>query len=191
MMRRQPLPRVWMMTDERQGDALWAALDRLPRGAGVVFRHYALPLRERRRLFERMKKVARRRGLLLVAAKPEGLRLHSAVGVHNHKRHVYSYVGQRPVMTAAVHNMRELRRAQFMGADLIFVSPIFPTRSHPDARSLGIEGFSRLARAARVPVIALGGMDGDRYRELRRHGAYGWAGIDAWICSGSPRIRQS
>ena len=30
MRRRQPLPRLWMMTDERQGDALWEALDRLP-----------------------------------------------------------------------------------------------------------------------------------------------------------------
>ena len=58
MNRRQPhpprlwhpkrLPRLWMMTDERQGDALWSALERLPRGAGVVFRHYSLPAAARR-----------------------------------------------------------------------------------------------------------------------------------------------
>ena len=35
MKRRQPLPRVWLMTDERQGDGLWGALERLPRGAGM------------------------------------------------------------------------------------------------------------------------------------------------------------
>src|SRR5439155_26981070 len=39
---RHPLPRLWLMTDERQGDGLWAALERMPRGAGVVFRHYSL-----------------------------------------------------------------------------------------------------------------------------------------------------
>ena len=55
------------MTDERQGDALWSALERLPRGAGIVFRHYTLARRERRLLFDRVRRVARRRGLLLVA----------------------------------------------------------------------------------------------------------------------------
>jgi thiamine-phosphate pyrophosphorylase len=38
------------MTDERLGDALWTALRRLPRGAGIVFRHYATPPAERRAL---------------------------------------------------------------------------------------------------------------------------------------------
>src|SRR3546814_3022387 len=46
MHRRQPLPHLWMMTDERQGETLWRALYRLPRGAGVVFRHHSLPPRE-------------------------------------------------------------------------------------------------------------------------------------------------
>ena len=39
------LPSVFLMTDERMGDGLWAALERLPRGAGVVFRHYRLSRR--------------------------------------------------------------------------------------------------------------------------------------------------
>src|SRR5690348_8595128 len=59
MQRRQPLPRLWLMTDERQGDALWEALERLPRGAGIVFRHYGLSAGERRRLFEQVRKAAR------------------------------------------------------------------------------------------------------------------------------------
>ena len=35
---RQTLPRLWLMTDERVGDALIPAVERLPRGAGTVFR---------------------------------------------------------------------------------------------------------------------------------------------------------
>ena len=42
------------MTDERLGDGLWAALERLPKGSGVVFRHYGLAPAERRALFEEM-----------------------------------------------------------------------------------------------------------------------------------------
>jgi thiamine-phosphate pyrophosphorylase len=56
------------MTDERQGEALWTALDRLPRGAGVVFRHYSLPCAERRALFRRVHNMCARRRLMLVLA---------------------------------------------------------------------------------------------------------------------------
>src|SRR3569623_1397251 len=69
MQRRQPLPRLWLMTDERQGEALWAALEKLPRGAGIVFRHYGLPAKERRRLFARVHAIARTKRLLLLAAR--------------------------------------------------------------------------------------------------------------------------
>ncbi|RYD48780.1 MAG: thiamine phosphate synthase, partial [Sphingomonadales bacterium] len=40
---RHPLiPKLWLMTDERMGDDLWDALKRLPRGSGVIFRHYGV-----------------------------------------------------------------------------------------------------------------------------------------------------
>ena len=37
----QPPGRGWLMTDERMGERLWEAIDRLPSGSGgIVFRHY-------------------------------------------------------------------------------------------------------------------------------------------------------
>ena len=57
MSRRHPLPTIWLMTDERVGDLL-GAIRRLPRGAGVVFRHYATPAEERRRLWRAVRRVA-------------------------------------------------------------------------------------------------------------------------------------
>jgi thiamine-phosphate pyrophosphorylase len=170
MVRRQPLPRLWLMTDERQGDGLWPALERLPKGMGVVFRHYGLEPRERRKLFERVRKVARRRRLFLVAA-GRGLR---GDGVHG---------GCGPgFRTASAHDLAELKTAERTGARLVFLSPAFPTRSHPGARVLGPLRFGLIASQARVPVIALGGMDRRRARRLPH--IYGWAGIDAW--AGAP-----
>ena len=61
------VPRVWLMTDERIPDLL-ATVRRLPRGSGIVFRHYATPFTERRRLFRRLRSIAAARGLLLVRA---------------------------------------------------------------------------------------------------------------------------
>jgi thiamine-phosphate pyrophosphorylase len=167
MQRRQPLPRLWLMTDERQGEGLWKALERLPRGAGVVFRHYGLTAKERRRLFLTVKMTTKERRFILLSGRE---RLRGADGAHNARRGV----------SASAHNLRELRAAERQGAAFVFVSPVFPTRSHPGARTLGRVRFGLLAHQARIPVIALGGLDARKARSLKALGAYGWAGIDAW-----------
>lgn len=164
---RQTLPRLWLMTDERQGERLWTALERLPRGAGVVFRHYRLGPRERRLLFLKVRALCRRRRLVLVAA---GDALPGAAGSHARRG--------RGLVTWSAHNLREIRAAEQAGAQAIFLSPVFPTRTHPGRRALGERRFALLARRTRLPVIALGGMDARRFARLR--GAYGWAAIDAW-----------
>jgi thiamine-phosphate pyrophosphorylase len=155
------------MTDERLGDGLWPALERLPRGSGVVFRHYRLPAAERRALFEGVRRACRAWGLRLLVS---GDRLPGADGAHNRRG-----AGLR---SASVHNLRELRAAERAGVDFVFLSPVYSTRSHPGGKPLGPNRFTLLARRAKVPVIALGGMNAERFRGLR--GAYGWAGIDAF-----------
>jgi thiamine-phosphate pyrophosphorylase len=164
MLRRQPLPRLWLMTDERQGEGLWEALERLPKGAGVVFRHYSLEGAERRKLFERVRKVARRRRLLLFA------RDLGADGSHGGRG--------KGLKSVSTHSLPELKAAERSGAALVFLSPAYPTRSHPGRRALGPVRFGLIASQARVPVIALGGVDARRARRLPH--IYGWAGIDAW-----------
>jgi thiamine-phosphate pyrophosphorylase len=167
MHRRQPLPRLWLMTDERQGEALFTSIARLPRGAGIVFRHYSLAPAERRALWDRVRSAANASGLMLVVAGPT---LPGADGAHNRPG--------RGLRTASVHNLREIRAAERAGAHLLFLSPVFPTRSHPGAAVLGPRRFALLAHQTKLPVIALGGMDAEKARTLG--GAYGWAGIDAW-----------
>ena len=166
---RHPLPRLWLMTDTRMGDALWNALERLPRGAGVVFRHYDLPDIERRALLGAVATVARRRGLVLVGAGG----LAAPGGRHNRRT-------SRGLQTRSAHDRGEIVAARRAGADAVFVSPMFATRSHPGVRALGVVRFGLMIRGARIPVVALGGMDARRGRRLARLGAYGWAGIDAW-----------
>jgi thiamine-phosphate pyrophosphorylase len=177
MPRRQPLPRLWLMTDERQGDALWEALARLPRGAGIVFRHYGLPPHQRRATFEAVRRIARRRRLILIVA---GTGQGRADGCHGRRG--------RGLRTASAHDLREVRTAERQGAHLVFLSPVFPTRSHPGGTTLGPLRFGRIARQARIPVVALGGIDPGRARRLIGLHAYGWAGIDAWSAGKKPPL---
>ncbi|WNO54019.1 thiamine phosphate synthase [Stakelama saccharophila] len=161
------------MTDERLGDALWQALERLPPGSGVIVRHYGLPLDERRALFGRIARVARRRHLVLLRAGPDRLGRFED-GVHNAR-------GKRPgLLTRAVHDRREAIRAARDGVDAMFVSPVFATRSHPHARTLGRFGLARVRRGLGTPVIALGGMRPETVRRLAGFDIAGWAAIDWW-----------
>lgn len=177
---RQPLPRLWLMTDERQGEGLWDALDRLPRGAGIVVRHYSLTPDARRALVARIVRQARRRGQSVFVA---GDNMSGGDGHHGPMR------GRgRGLRSASVHSIRELRRAERAGVALAFVSPVHATRSHPGARPLGAARFGLLLHNARIPVIALGGMNPRRGDALMRMGAYGWAAIDAWS---APKQRGS
>jgi thiamine-phosphate pyrophosphorylase len=177
MRRRQPLPRLWMMTDERQGEGLWEALERLPRGSGVVFRHYGLSPPERRRLFRKVRCIARRKRLLLVLAGPAPLaKAWGADGSHGGS----ARSGGGLLRSVPVHDARELAEARRLGADLVFLSPLYETASHPGGRALGPLRFAALASRAHAPVIALGGLGARDMRRVRSLGAHGWAAIDYW-----------
>jgi thiamine-phosphate pyrophosphorylase len=167
----QPLPRLWLMTDERQGNGLLSAVRKVPKGAGIVFRHYSLPQMERRALFDEVR--AAHSGLLLLAGSAEQAKAWGADGSHG------KGAGEG-LRTAPAHNFDEIRDAEAAGAALVFLSPVYATRSHPDRWPLGEASFMELVGATRVPVVALGGVDAAKGERLMALGAYGWAGIDAW-----------
>jgi thiamine-phosphate pyrophosphorylase len=80
-----------------------------------------------------------------------------------------------------VHDLPQLRRAERQGADLVFISPLFATRSHPGKRPLGPVRFAALASRAHVPVMALGGVGPRHVRLTRMLGASGYGAIDSLI----------
>jgi thiamine-phosphate pyrophosphorylase len=166
------LPRLWLMTDERMGDRLLPAIHALPKGSGIIFRHYDLERQTRRALFDAVRIIARRnRHLLLLAGAEHGW---GEAG-----RHGRTQKRTAAIQSAPVHSVQERLAAERGGADLLFVSPIFATRSHPGARGLGRVRFGLMIRGAKCPVIALGGMDAKRARSLKILEPYGWAAISS------------
>jgi thiamine-phosphate pyrophosphorylase len=79
-----------------------------------------------------------------------------------------------------VHDLNELTRAMLRRSPLILLSPLYPTRSHPDWRPLPRMRAATLARLGRRKLVALGGMDARRYARVRTLGFQGWAGISAF-----------
>ncbi|WP_339822084.1 thiamine phosphate synthase [uncultured Parasphingorhabdus sp.] len=172
------LPRIWLFTDERNDAFLEHSIRQLPRGSGIVFRHYHLPEPSRRARFETVRKLARRRGhIILLAGSPAQARLWGADGVHRRALR-RSGIG-RLLHSAPVHDAREIQQANRVGADFYFLSPVFATRSHPGQRPLNPLQARRLAALSNGAVIYLGGMNGRRYRARKNHLIHGWAAIDA------------
>jgi thiamine-phosphate pyrophosphorylase len=175
MRRRHPLPKIWLMTDPRMPDVL-ASIARLPKGSGIIFRHYEWAEGRRRALFKQVRGLARRgRHILILADTPLRARQWGADGAHDRSAQV-----SQGLRTVAVHSVREATLAKRVGADLMFVSPVFPTQSHPNGRMLGRIGLGQLTAGQRHKTIALGGMTTKRAKSLRSLKIHGWAAIDAF-----------
>ena len=162
------LPRVWLVSDARNDAILEQALRRLPRGSGLIFRHYHLPAAERRARFDTLRRIARARGhVAFLAAEVRQARAWRADGAYGSAKTLAT--GPRFSRLVTAHSLRELHGGR---ADARVLSPVFPTRSHPGAATLGPVRFRLLAR--RAPVIALGGMTARRAAKL----GTAWAAID-------------
>lgn len=172
------MPQIWLFTDQRNDDRLERSILRLPRGSGIIFRHYHLDEASRRKRFETVKKFARRRGhIVFLAGSPALARLWRADGVHG--RASRRFLTRGLVHSAPVHNIREIHQANRAGAAIYFLSPIFATRSHPGQRPLNPLEVRRLAALCNGVVILLGGMNQNRYRSRKNQLTHGWAAIDA------------
>ena len=171
---RQPFPNLWLVTDERNDAGLDAALRRLPRGSGLIYRHYHLPDAERVERFHQLAGIARARGMVVILADSALTAAEwGADGIYGAPRALYPRRDMLRLATA--HSLREIGEANRMGADAVLLSPAFATRSHPGAEALGPVRFRLLAAHSRIPVIALGGMD---QRNADRLGWPFWAAID-------------
>lgn len=175
MKRKKPLPRLWLISDERNDAVIAAALLRLPRGSGLIYRHYHLDDRARYHRFRALRRIARACGhQVILADSALTAKEWGADGIYGSPR---ALAPRRAglVHLATAHGPREIALANRLGADAMLISPVYATRSHPGGARLGAARFRLLARLAAAPVIALGGMTAQRARTL---GWKNWAAID-------------
>ena len=164
--RAKTLPALWLISDARNDAGLARALARLPRGSGLIYRHYHLDGPERLARFRALRRIAKARGHMVVLADSAlTAREWGADGIYGAPRALWPRRSGL-IHLATAHNLAELGLSARLGADAALLSPVFPTRSHPGGKTLGVVRFRLLARQAGLPVIALGGMSAARARAL-------------------------
>ncbi len=174
------LPGLWFFVDPLRTPEPWRAAARLPAGSAVVYRHFGAP--DRLAVARRLQRLCERRGLKLVVGADAGLaRTVNAAGVHLPERlatEAASLKRERPdwIVTVAAHSAGATRVP--VEVDAVMLSAIYASRSPSAGMPIGPAQGGRIARAARTPVVALGGVTIERARELARSGFAGAAGID-------------
>lgn len=177
MRNRQPLPAIWLISDARNDAVLEQALAELPPRSGFVFRHYHLGGAARRSRFDVLRDDCRKFGhLVVLAGDSQTAEAWDADGIYGPPDQLGEHTGL--LRLATVHDPREVSRANQAKVDGMFLSPVFPTRSHPQGACLGPHKFNDIAALAESPVIALGGMTA---QNAEQHGWPRWAGIDAFL----------
>lgn len=194
---RSGLPRFLALTDPKRAADPYLLLANLPKNAGLVWRAYDEEI-SRSQLRNLSKAAQGVRTPIFLA----WTNRHRATPLPDH-RHLPEHCLNKPYtdgmfkigrrippqtfITAAAHSERAIVAAAHAGVDAVLISPVFPTRSHPGNRSLGIIRFAALARLARslgLAVYALGGInDVAKIHRLASTGATGIAGIDIFLAN--------
>ena len=171
-------PVLWLFTDTVRLPDPRGAASRLPKGiAGVVLRHDSHP--DRAAIGQDLARICRVRRLALVVAGDARLAAALGAGIHLRNGRWPSALRRPGIVTSSAHTLPDLRRARRNGATVAFLSPAFPTDSHPGEGALGACRWGTIAAQARLPVAALGGIGGNSVRHLPRRLCRGAGAIGA------------
>lgn len=176
---KKPLPPLLFFTDPQRTPDPAAIARRLPAGSAVVLRLFgaANALEQA----ESLRALTLKHGLkLLIGADPELAVKVAADGLHLPERLVQETRRLRQthphwLITAAAHSEAALAEAQEAYAAV--VSPVFPSLSPSAGAPLGVDRFTAMVRAAKIPVYALGGVTSETVRNLEGSGAAGIAAV--------------
>lgn len=171
------------MTDDQRLADPCAAARALPKGSLVILR--AREDARRAALAGQLAKIAREGELFLLIANDPALAARGrADGLHLPEIRAGEAAHWRArfprwFITCAAHSLSAVARAQNARADAALLSPVFPTASHKEAMPLGTMRFRMMARQARLPVYALGGIDAHNILQLNGAPIAGIAAVSA------------
>lgn len=98
-------------------------------------------------------------------------------------------LGEDYIIGVSAHNPAEAKTALQSGADYLGCGAVFGTATKADVKKLGTEGLTAICREKVLPVVGIGGVTADNYREVRAAGADGAAIVSGILAQ--PDIRAT
>ena len=98
-------------------------------------------------------------------------------------------LGEDYIIGVSAHNPAEAKAALQSGADYLGCGAVFGTATKADVQKLGTEGLAAICKAKGLPVVGIGGVTANNYREVRAAGADGAAIVSGILAQ--PDIRTT
>lgn len=98
-------------------------------------------------------------------------------------------LGEDYIIGVSAHNPAEAKAALQGGADYLGCGAVFGTATKADVQKLGTDGLAAICKAKGLPVVGIGGVTADNYREVRAAGADGAAIVSGILAQ--PDIRAT
>ena len=98
-------------------------------------------------------------------------------------------LGEDYIIGVSAHNPAEAKAALQSGADYLGCGAVFGTATKADVQKLGTAGLTAICREKGLPVVGIGGVTADNYREVRAAGADGAAIVSGILAQ--PDIRAT
>lgn len=98
-------------------------------------------------------------------------------------------LGEDYIIGVSAHNQAEAKAALQSGADYLGCGAVFGTATKADVKKLGTDGLTAICKAKGLPVVGIGGVTADNYREVRAAGADGAAIVSGILAQ--PYIRTT
>lgn len=187
-----------LFTDRKKIFDFEKVIQNLPKNSAIIIREYDLSKKDRedfaRKIFTAAKK---RSDLKLIIGKDINLALKlKANGVH------FSDLDKLPlqffdkksfpkkfIFSFATHSLKSFLKARKLNLDMIFISPIFSTTSHNDAKVLGIGNLAKITiqnkkqNYLQSSLFALGGVTKENLKILKKLPLKGFGAIDYFLNS--------
>lgn len=122
--------------------------------------------------------------LLLLATSADVFSQTKADGLHLNSQVLFNYdsrpVGTDQLLSISCHDLDEMKQAELLGADILMLSPVKATASHPELAGIGWSSFSQMINQVECPVYALGGMQASDMGDAKQYGAQGISVSSFW-----------
>jgi thiamine-phosphate pyrophosphorylase len=171
------IPYIWFLTDSIKTKNPLETSRKLPFNSGILIRSYNNKNKEK--IIKNIINLKKRKvHTVLVSGRHKS---HSNIdGAHLPSWLNSSFLRNKKLISMSAHGAIDIRKSINIKADVIFISPIFHTTSHPEEKNLGVIKLGLMAKLFKRPVIALGGINNNNISRLKGLPIAGCAGIDVF-----------
>lgn len=185
---------LYLITDDNQDGKLLTKVAAALTGGAKTVQYRAKDIRpdERRKTAESLKTLCHEHeAQLIINDLPELAHDIDADGVHLGQNDMSiaqarQIIGHKKLIGVSTHSVDEALKAEAHGADYIAIGSIFPTDTKATTTLVGLKTLSKVRKAVRIPVVAIGGITPDGAFEALDAGADAIAVISGIMADADP-----